>query len=165
MALFGPLATVRARCARWPEFRDAMAYAAEALTPGSPVQARMRALAEGATHRVALAGGARAVEMAYRTGPAAAGFFESHRQYIDVQVMVAGEEVMEVAAAGPLGVMEAYDEAKDMTRHADPSAASTLRLRAGDVAVLWPDDAHKPSLAAGEPALVRKMVVKVPVPA
>ncbi len=165
MALFGPFSTVRDRCVRWPEFSAAFAYVAEALAPGSPARERIQTLAEGASHREGLPDGAHAVEMAYRTKRPQEGFFESHQKFIDVQVIVSGEEVMEAAAAGPLGVMEAYDEAKDMTHHADPAAASRLRLRAGDVAVFWPEDAHKPSIAVDGPALVRKTVVKVPAPA
>ena len=166
MALFGPWAVVRDRCARWPEFRTAFAYAGHVLVAGSPAQERIRALAEGATHRRNLAGGSRAIEMAYQTKPTPDVPFEAHRRYIDVQVMVAGEELMEAAAAGPLGVLQAYDEEKDVILFADPAAPSRLRLRAGDVAIFWPEDAHRPALApGGVPALVRKTVVKVPVPA
>ena len=163
MAFFGSLATVRARCARFPEFNSAFAYAEQALTPSSAVQARLTALAGGATHRHELPGGAYAVEMAYQTKPRPEGFFETHRKYIDVQVIVAGDELMEVTTAARLGVTQAYDEAKDLTKHADTNAASVLRVRPGDVAVFWPEDAHMPALAVQGPALVRKTVVKVPV--
>ena len=163
MAFLGPLAAVRRRCAHLPEFEAAFAYAAQALTPGSPVHARITALACGATHRHELAGGAYAVEMAYLAKPRAEGFFETHRRFIDVQVVVAGEELMELAAAPRLGVTQAYDAAKDMTKHADTDAASVLRVMAGDAAVFWPEDAHMPGLAVQAPALVRKTVVKVPV--
>jgi len=164
MALFGPFATVRDRCARWPEFRAAFAYAGQMLIPGSPAQERVRALAEGATHRRNLTGGAHAVEMAYLTKSRSEGGFEAHQRYIDVQVVVAGEELMEAAAAGPLGVLQAYDAEKDVILFAHPVAASGLRLRAGDVAVFWPEDAHRAGIAPDQPALVRKTVIKVPVP-
>jgi YhcH/YjgK/YiaL family protein len=165
MALFGSLTPVRACCAHGPEFHAAFAYARQALTPGSAVHSRIHALAFGSTHRHELSGGVYAVEMAFQTKPRSEGFFESHRQYIDVQVIVAGDELMEVTAAARLGITQAYDEAKDLTRHADTEAASVLRLRTGDVAVFWPEDAHMPSLAVKQPALVRKTVIKVPVPA
>jgi biofilm protein TabA len=163
MALFGPLAAVRERYGLNPAFRAAFAYANEALTPGSPVHARIVALEAGATHRQELAGGAYAVEMAYLTKPRADGFFETHRRYVDVQVVVEGDEFMEVAAAGALGLAQPYDAAKDFTKHTDAAAPSVLRIPAGHAAVFWPEDAHMPSLAVGRPALVRKTVVKVPV--
>jgi biofilm protein TabA len=164
MSLFGTLDTVGSRCARLPEFRAAFAYAVEALTPGSPAHSRINALAVGTTHRHELAGGAYAVEMAYLTKSRLEGFFETHRKFIDVQVIVAGDELMEVADAAQLGVTQAYDEGKDLAKHADCSAASVLRMRSGDAAVFWPEDAHLPSLAVREPLLVRKTVIKVPVP-
>ena len=50
--------------------------------------------------------------------------------------------------------------------YGDYAAASQLRFRAGEAAVFFPKDGHMPSLRAGATAqLVRKTVVKVPVPA
>ncbi|HTT56301.1 MAG TPA: YhcH/YjgK/YiaL family protein [Opitutaceae bacterium] len=163
MAFLGTLAAVRARCDGDPAFRAAFAYAAEALQPGTAAHARIGALKAGATHRHELAGGAYAVEMAYLTKPRAEGFFETHRQFVDVQLVVAGEEVMELAAAAQLGVMEPYDAARDLTKHTDAPAPSVLRVPAGHAAIFWPEDAHMPGLALERPALVRKTVVKVPV--
>jgi YhcH/YjgK/YiaL family protein len=163
MAFVGTFAAVRQQCAHRPEFQAAFAYAAQALTPGTPAHARIVALAGGASHRHELAGGAYAVEMAYLTKPRAEGFFETHRQYIDVQVVVAGDEFIELAAASRLGVTQPYDAAKDLTKHADTGAPSVLRVTAGDAAVFWPEDAHMPALAVTAPGLVRKTVVKVPV--
>ncbi len=165
MALFGTLEIVTAQCARLAEFRAALEYAREAVTPGAPAHARLAAMAEGTTHRVELAEGAYAVEMAYRTKARPDGFFETHRRFIDLQVVVAGEELMEVAPAASLGVAQPYDEAREFTKHVDTREASVLRVGAGSAAVFWPADAHMPSLAVHEPALVRKTVVKVPVPA
>jgi YhcH/YjgK/YiaL family protein len=163
MAFFGPLATVRARCARFPEFHAAFLFAGEALTPGSAVFARIMGLLDGSTHRVELPGDAYVVEMVYQTKPRPEGFFETHRRFIDVQVIVAGEELMEVTDAARLRVAKAYDAKKDFTKYASTAEASVLRMRTGDVAIFWPEDAHMPSLALKEPGLVRKAVVKVPV--
>jgi len=163
--MFGSCATVRAQCAPTPQLRVALDYAAEALTPGSASYARIAGLAGGSVHRHELGGGAYALEMAYQTRRRPDGCFETHRRFIDVQVVVMGEELIEVAAAARLSVTQAYDEARDLTKYADTAAASVLRAQAGDVAVFWPEDAHMPSLAAEQPELVRKTVIKVPVPA
>jgi YhcH/YjgK/YiaL family protein len=163
MASFGPLATMRARCARFPEFHAAFLYAEEALTPGSAVHTRIMSLPSESTHRAELPGDAYVVEMVYRTKPRPEGFFETHRKFIDLQVIVAGDELMEVTDAAGLGITQAYDAAKDFAKHADTELASILHTRTGDVAVFWPEDAHMPSLAPKEPGLVRKAVIKVPV--
>jgi len=163
MACFGPWTSVRDRCGRQPSFAAAFAYVAEVMAPGAAAHARITALPAGASHRHELAGGAYAMEMAYLTKPRAEGFFETHRRYIDIQVVVEGDEIMEVAPAGTLGLAQPYDAAKDFTRHTDAHAPSVLRVAAGHAAVFWPEDAHMPSLTVGRPALVRKTVVKVPV--
>jgi len=163
MACFGPWTSVRDRCGRQPSFAAAFAYVTEVMTPGAAAHVRIAALPAGASHRHELAGGAYAMEMAYLTKPRAEGFFESHRRFIDVQVVVEGDEFMEVTAAATLGLAQPYDPAKDFTKHADADAPSVLRVSAGQAAIFWPEDAHMPSLAVGRPALVRKTVVKVPV--
>jgi len=164
MALFGLFSVVRQQCAR-SEFNAAFVYAEEALTPGSPAHVRIMALASGSTHRQELSGGAYAMEMAFLTKTRSEGFFETHRRFVDVQVVVSGEEVMEVECADRLAVTQPYDETKDFSKHEDGGFPSVLRMRSGDVAVFWPADAHMPSLAVSQPALVRKTVIKVPVSA
>jgi len=164
MAIFGTLATLRAQLARPEHFAAALAYAAEVLRPGSAAQARIGRLAAGVTERVELDGGAFALEQAYETKPRAEGRWESHRAFIDVQLVVAGEELMEVADAARLAVAEDLTPARDLIFYQAFGAGSVLRVRAGEAAVFFPADAHLPSLRTGaEPALVRKTVVKVPV--
>ena len=50
----------------------------------------------------------------YETGSRAERRFEAHRRYIDVQVLLAGEETIDVALDGDLPVLEAYDDARDV---------------------------------------------------
>jgi YhcH/YjgK/YiaL family protein len=90
--------------------------------------------------------------------------FEAHQAYIDVQYMAAGQEVIAWAATDRLRVTEAYDPAKEAWFGALPAAETTfVRVAAGELAVLYPTDGHAPRLAAGAPAAVRKIVVKVAV--
>lgn len=165
MALFGSIATLRAQTAGRPEaFAAAFAHLDEVFRPHSAAAQRVAAIAVGETKRIELADGAFALEQAYWTKARAEGFFESHRRYIDVQVIVEGTEAMEVADLAHTPPGAAYDGERDLIKHAEPSHAGRLMLRGGDAAVFFPADVHMPSLRAGEQAqLVRKVVVKVPV--
>jgi YhcH/YjgK/YiaL family protein len=164
MALFGSLATVRAQLAGNPSFQRTLAYVEEILRPGSPAHQRLLAVPTGETERVELGDGAFALEQAYVAKPRAEGRWEAHRAYIDVQVIVSGDELMEVTDVSRLKVAEDHTPAKDILFFEGYPDGSVLRMRAGELAVFYPVDAHKPSLAAGEAAaLVRKTVVKVPV--
>lgn len=148
-----------------PDFALAFAYAAEALRAGSAVQARLLALSPGTGGRIDLGGGLFALEQAYDAKPRSAGFFESHRRYIDLQVVVAGVEAMEVADISRLRVTGEFDAERDLVVYAtDVADISRLVVAAGDAAVFFPEDGHMPSLRIeGRPALVRKTVVKLPV--
>ncbi len=163
MAIFGTIETLCAQLSRPEHFAATFAYVAEALQPGSAAQTRIGRIAPGTTERVELAGGAFALEQVYLTKPRTEGRWESHRAYIDVQVVVAGEELMEVGDVARLAVAEDLRPAKDLIFYQQFDGGSVLRVRAGEAAVFFPPDAHIPALRIGETAtLVRKIVVKVP---
>lgn len=163
MAQFGPFATLRVQQTA-PQLAAAFAYVAEVLRPGSAAHTRLLGIAAGVTERVELDGGAFAMEQVYLAKARPEGFFESHRKYIDVQVIVVGEEAMEVEDIARLTPTMDYDAERDLLKYADTASASRLAMRAGDVALFFPADGHMPSLRLrSEPQLVRKTVVKVPV--
>lgn len=97
----------------------------------------------------------------YETGPATERRFETHRKYVDLQLVAAGTERILYASAAELTVAVPYDEAADIMFYADPPASSSLLLVAGALAVFHPADAHKPGCMAGGRHSVRKVVVKV----
>lgn len=166
MAIFGSLSTVRAQCRGLSYFDPAFAYLEEVARAGTPARRRLEAIAAGESGRVELANGLFAIEQVYRSKPRPEGFFESHRKYIDIQVVLAGEEFMEVAEIGHLPVKTPYDADRDVIIYADYRGASVLRFQAGEAGVYFPVDGHMPGLmGAGGAQLVRKTVVKVPVPA
>ena len=100
----------------------------------------------------------------YKTIITAEPKFEAHRKYIDVQFMAAGAEIIGWAPLERLSLTEAYDGEKDVCFGAVPCGGWTpLRLKEGQLAVLYPEDAHAPRLAAGAPAPIVKIVVKVSV--
>jgi YhcH/YjgK/YiaL family protein len=98
--------------------------------------------------------------LSYTTRLPEQGVWEAHRLYIDLQVMVQGEERICYAPLSRL-TPDAYDEAKDFLRlsgEGDP-----VTLPSGSFMLLWPTDGHMPCLAVGGPALVKKVVVKIAV--
>jgi biofilm protein TabA len=100
----------------------------------------------------------------YETVRTDAPKFEYHRKYIDVQFIASGEEVIGWAAAAAMKIAESYDEKKDICFGAVQQGKWTpVLLQTGQTAVLWPEDAHAPKLAAGDPSPVMKIVIKVAV--
>lgn len=85
---------------------------------------------------------------------------EAHRQYIDVQLALAGiDEIGWKSTHACRQLAAAYDPARDIEFYAD-APDTWLRLGPGQFAVFFPDDAHAPLAGTGP---VRKAVLKVAV--
>jgi biofilm protein TabA len=103
-----------------------------------------------------------AIAQSYQTIEDGEWAFEGHRKYLDVQYVVTGEEIIGWADAACVAITVPYDPAKDAWLGTVPAEQVTpVRLRAGQLAVLYPEDAHAPKRAAGQPRPVKKIVVKV----
>lgn len=88
--------------------------------------------------------------------------FEAHRQYADIQFIIAGREriLWSPLAALPV-VTEPYNAEKDIAFYATPAVSTPLYLAAGQFAVFFPADGHAPGGENGGIADVLKAVVKV----
>ena len=166
MAIYGSIETVRAQAPRADGFATTFAYLEELFTPGSAANTRVKAIAPGDTIRTDLTGGAFVIEQAYETRLRADGFFESHRKFIDVQVIFDGEELMEVADIARMTVKQPYNEKRDLIIYDDSTEVASLRVHKGQAAIFFPSDVHMPTLRVRATGVnVRKCVIKVPVPA
>jgi YhcH/YjgK/YiaL family protein len=163
MALSGSLSTVRTQVPPHSHFEKTFAYLDEALRPGSEANLRVLGVPVGESKRIELSDGIFALEQAYLTKAVLEGKWESHLKYIDVQVIVSGEENFGVCALGHLEVSEDLTPAKDVILYKPTTQGSVLRLHAGEAAILFPVDGHLPGIQVAEPLQVRKIVVKVPV--
>lgn len=101
----------------------------------------------------------------YETIDPADGRFEAHRNYIDIQIMVSGTEVMYWTPLADLPVAKTpYSYERDVVFFEEPSFVVPLTLRAGDFAVFFPSDGHKPKCRHNNTAeKVHKIVVKIAV--
>jgi YhcH/YjgK/YiaL family protein len=89
--------------------------------------------------------------------------FEAHRRYIDIQLVVQGQESIGYAPVASLVTAEPYDATKDIEFFSVPQESAAIALRAGDFVVFAPGDGHRPSLHLDGPHVSRKVVVKVSV--
>jgi biofilm protein TabA len=99
----------------------------------------------------------------YETIPSGAEVrLEAHRQYIDIQYIASGEEMMAWAPVNTLQNPTEYNPDKDVFHGTLPAAESTpVRVSAGQAAIFFPEDAHAPKLACAAPTAVHKIVIKV----
>ena len=101
-----------------------------------------------------------ALVLSYETEAEKDRRFEAHRNYIDIQCILSGREIIYWAPTEELSVLEDYSQQQDVV-FLSGEARGELRLTAGSFAVFYPEDAHKPNCAWDEPQQARKVVVKV----
>lgn len=86
---------------------------------------------------------------------------ESHKKYIDIQLMISGNEVMDICDTSRLSVKTEYDEDKDIMFWNIPARMARTTLRADDCIVLYPENAHRGAVSLEGPEKVVKIVGKV----
>lgn len=93
----------------------------------------------------------------YETVAEAQSFFEAHRRYLDIHVMVEGCERVDLA--DPAGLTE-FTHQGDFRGYRG-EAEQSLILKPGDFLVVFPGDAHRLKIKLGDPARASKVVFKV----
>jgi YhcH/YjgK/YiaL family protein len=94
----------------------------------------------------------------YTSKSAGSGRWEAHQRYADVQVVLEGTERIGYGQMTRFA-RGTYDPAKDIEFLTGDG--SFMELAAGDFVVLWPGEVHMPGMAAGAPAPVTKIVIKI----
>lgn len=97
----------------------------------------------------------------YMTRPDYECRLESHRKYIDIQVMAAGNEVMDIADISRLTIQEEYNAEKDVMYWKIPQRMARTTLKEGDCIILHPENAHRGALIMKESEPVIKIIGKV----
>ncbi|HBS6072258.1 TPA: YhcH/YjgK/YiaL family protein [Klebsiella aerogenes] len=86
---------------------------------------------------------------------------EYHARYLDIQIVLRGQEGMTFSTL-PAGEPQTdWLADKDIAFLAEGAQEKTVILNEGDFVVFYPGEVHKPLCAIGAPAKVRKAVVKV----
>lgn len=93
----------------------------------------------------------------YETIPDEEAFFEAHRLYLDIHLMLSGQERVEIAS--PSGLTQ-FDHQGDFYAYRGEGEHSLI-LSPGSFLVVFPDDAHKIKMRVDGPATVSKAVFKV----
>ena len=99
--------------------------------------------------------------MTYTNAPREQKEYEAHKVYIDIQCVIAGQELMEVAPIPELTVTRAFDEAGDYALYSNETAGERFLMTPGRFVLVRPEDAHMPGIAVGEPEAVKKAVFKI----
>ena len=100
----------------------------------------------------------------YTTRPAEECDPENHRDYADIQIMIAGIERFGYAPLEVTPPTTPYDEERDVAFYTLPEdELSYIRLTPGQFIIFFPTDIHQPEDFHIQPELVKKLVLKVAV--
>ncbi len=90
-------------------------------------------------------------------------FFETHKKYADVQLLLSGKERIDYTDLFGLDVKNFYNEEKDIAFWFNTKKESvTTYLDGTNFVLLMPNEAHRPQMRYSEDAeKVKKVVVKI----
>ena len=95
------------------------------------------------------------------TKPAEGAFAEAHRQYLDIQYILEGEETVGWAPVETLCLEGEFDTAKDKGKYS--GSFDFVTIRAGYCYIVFPEDGHMPGVHLDAPTNFKKAVVKLKV--
>ena len=88
--------------------------------------------------------------------------YEAHREFIDIQYLISGEEKICCLPLEYLQETKPYNEEHDAAFYEEANIKpQELLIGNGYFTILFPHDGHMPQLCAKEPTAVKKVVVKV----
>ena len=88
--------------------------------------------------------------------------YEAHREYIDIQYLISGEEVVGSLPLEYLKEIKPYNKDCDAAFYVKTDLKpQELVLGSGYFAILFPQDGHMPQLRVDTPMKVKKVVIKV----
>ena len=91
--------------------------------------------------------------------------FESHKRYIDIQMLFKGEEIIQWHPVSKMDISIPYNAEKDIVFYADPATGYDTGVLTDDIfMIFYPEDAHKPQIFLKSPTEINKVVVKIILP-
>lgn len=100
------------------------------------------------------------IGLSYDTKPAAECLWEAHRRYIDIHVVLGGQELVSISDINRMKSSKGYDKFGDyelFTGHEEQSVC----LGPGDFLVLYPDEVHRTGCSSLKPEEIQKIVYKI----
>lgn len=145
MAIFGELSSLGHLFKKTQELEILHAYLKEVMQKGSGANQRVLNLEPNTEFQAPLGHGIFSIEQSYcleHARESKKGFFESHKQYVDFQLIIKGVEGAKVVDINQATIKTPYDEKRDLIVYEPVQEASFLRLDAGMLAVFFESDAH-----------------------
>lgn len=86
-------------------------------------------------------------------------FFETHRKYLDIHLVLENTEDMAVSSVKSATVSQPYNKEKDIELY-EGKAEQLIHLKSGECLITFPEDLHQPKVRVNDLPL-KKVVFKV----
>lgn len=89
-------------------------------------------------------------------------FFEVHKKYADIQILLSGTERIDFVDENKLIIKDEYDEKRDIMFFENTIEEDCrLKLDGSNFALIFPNEAHRPQMRLDSEKPVKKVVVKI----
>lgn len=95
----------------------------------------------------------------YTTTTASERFWEAHRQYLDLHLILHGTEQIDLNFIENMDLKEFVE--KDDFLPMEGEKNSSVILRDGDFLICYPSDGHRTAVAVDEPEAIKKAIFKI----
>lgn len=86
-------------------------------------------------------------------------FWEAHKKYLDVHLMLDGQEQIDLNFIENMALKEFVEADDFLPMDGDPN--SHVVLRNGDFLICYPEDGHRTAVQVSQPAGIKKAIFKV----
>lgn len=99
--------------------------------------------------------------MEYEAKEPTDSIYEAHKNYVDIQYIVEGQEHVDVSFEEYMELDTPYDAEKDIMFFKNPQKYFSRILSPGEYVIVLPHELHKPGQKVGENGYIKKIVGKV----
>ena len=161
MAIIGNIHHIQKRLSK-QNLNIVFDYLTQAVDTNSHISQQLFSLPLNSFEKVVLEDGIFAFLQVATTKPIDECFIESHKKYVDFQLIVEGIEEMHYIHTEKLTIDRPYDEEKDLVSYVMHKNTSKFLLESGDLAIFFPEDGHVGLSMYQKPSNIKKVVIKVP---
>lgn len=86
-------------------------------------------------------------------------FFEGHKNYLDIHILLSGSELFGYSDISELNQVTEYDSESDFIKF-EGKVKDYIKLEVGDFIIVFPEDVHMPKIKINDD-LIKKAVCKV----
>lgn len=86
---------------------------------------------------------------------------ESHREYVDLQYLVKGEELIGITNNNKKYDIDEYIEERDLIFYKSVEDEGYIHVKPKCFSIFFPEDIHRPEIAVKDPIEIKKVVIKI----